>query len=88
LKKGILCISYFYFFSHKVSKVQPQLKFEPRHESRYETRQKLALEPRYKNVDDHHHVRLPIPQDNTLCDKSGGGGIVQLFIENGGNFFV
>lgn len=75
-------------FFHKVSKVQPRLKFEPRHESRYESRHKLALEPKYENVDDHRHVWLLVPQDNTLCDKNGRGGIVQLFIENGGSFFV
>lgn len=64
----------------KVSKIKPQLKYEPK----YETRHELAYEPRYENIDDDCHIRLPVPQDNTLCDKSGGGGIVQLFIENGG----
>ena len=79
----LLLVSIFPF--SKVSKIQPQIAYEPRHEVAYEQRHELAYEPRHEDINDRRHIQLPIPQDNTLCDnKSGGGGIVQLFIENGG----
>ena len=38
--------------------------------------------PTYEDNDENHHIWLP--QDNMVCSRGGGGGIIQLFIENGG----
>ena len=42
----------------------------------------MKCKPQCENIDSSH------VQDNTLCTRSGGGGIVQLFIENGGIFKI
>lgn len=50
------------------------------------SRRKLVCEPNYKTthevIDENHNIHQP--QDNTLCSRGGGGGTIQLFIENGG----
>jgi hypothetical protein len=44
----------------------------------------LRLKPNYEDIDEDRPSGLP--QDNVLCSRGGGGGIIQLFIENGGTF--